>query len=108
MSFKDFVASHTGRYFFEQFGSFTKSIAGLVEEIAKLRALLEMQCASQQRTELAEEMPIIPVPEAMPCIVCNEVVPTGASIAMLYRGVPALLCKTCAEKKGLIIDVPTN
>ena len=101
MSFKDFIASHTGRRFFDGFQEYVGLFKELIEQLTSLNQNLELANATQQA---AMDAVAIAVPEAMPCIACQEVVTMEDAVGITFRGETALLCADCAKNKEILHD----
>jgi hypothetical protein len=100
MSFKEFVQSHTGRSFFDGFTKYVSLFQELVAQLTSLNQNLEHANTAQQQAMAA--VAIAPVPEAMPCIGCQEMVAMEDAVGITFRGETALLCATCAKEKDII------
>jgi len=101
MSFKDFIASHTGRRFFDAFNRGVDLFQELIEQLTSLNQNLDLANAAQHA---AMNAVAIAVPEAMPCIACQEVVTMEDAVGITFRGETALLCADCAKKKEILHD----
>jgi hypothetical protein len=100
MSFKDFIASHTGRRFFDSFQEYVGLFKELIEQLTSLNQNLELANSAQQAAMAA--VAVAAVPEAMPCISCQEMVAMEDAVGITFRGETALLCANCAKQKDII------
>ena len=101
MSFKEFVQSHTGRSFFDGFAKYVGLFQELIAQLTALNQHLEIANATQQQAMTAAVV-AAPIPEAMPCIGCQEMVAIEDAVGITFRGETALLCATCAQEKDII------
>jgi hypothetical protein len=103
MSFKEFIQSHTGRSFFDGFAKYVSLFQELVAQLTALNQHLEIANAAQQQAMIAAVV-AEPIPEAMPCIGCQEMVSIEDAVGITFRGETALLCANCAKEKDIIHD----
>jgi hypothetical protein len=111
MSFKEFVASHTGRRFFDTFQDF---VAGLQEGVVQLTALVQtMRSANNvQEQALARMQACIPhmpsnddikvIPDEALCVSCGQSTVTAVSLTILFQGTACVMCMDCAQKKEVL------
>lgn len=103
MSFKDFIASHTGRRFFDGFAKYVELFQEGIAQLTALNQNLERANAAQH--EAMSAVTLGAVPSSMPCIGCQEVVSMEDAVGITFRGETALLCADCAKEKDIIHDI---
>jgi hypothetical protein len=126
MSFKDFVASHTGRQFFDAFREFVGVFKTYVQQLTIQNQIVEahqraMGAEYQRQVDEANISQAVMeafqaeaaaidanTPENLPCMCCQEICSSATNILMGWRGAVSLICVACAREKGLIDDSSTN
>lgn len=118
MTFKEFVASHTGRHFFDSFREFVATFKTYVEHLRTLNERMaeykeRIQAATQQQGCQGncnhDEAPTSSMPAAAmnvegDCIKCGKTCTTGTSVVLGYQGHVRLLCDPCATEMGVLTE----
>ena len=101
MSFRAFVQSHTGRSFFDGFTKYVNLFQELVAQLTALNQHLEIANAAQHQA-MTTAVVAGPIPDAMPCIGCQEMVSIEDAVGITFRGETVLLCANCAKEKDIL------
>jgi hypothetical protein len=92
---KEFIASHTGRQFFDSFREFVGAFKTYVQQLT-----LQNQVVAEFQTEI--DAVDANMPDSMPCAGCGEICLSSISVMLGWRGAVSLVCVKCAKEKGLI------
>jgi hypothetical protein len=105
MSFKEFMSSHPGRRFLDNFCQMSQALKDLADTTKKM-----MKDQEDIRHRLTEEVPMVAAvaPVEMPCFACGAEVMVGTAVAVTYQGATGVLCVNCATEKELIHGVTAN
>lgn len=113
MTFKEFIASHTGRHFFDSFREFVASFKTYVEHLSAHNAqLAERKKAYEEAVEKAKQQQqqatIDTTQLEGECVGCGKVCQAMNSVVLGYKGTVRLMCDPCATEKGILKDDVTR
>lgn len=126
MSFKEFVASHTGRQFFDAFREFVGVFKTYVQQLTLQNQIVaaHQQAVGAEYQRQVDEANVSQAvmeafqaeadavdantPESMPCMCCQEPCSSETNILVGWRGAVSLICVACAREKGIIDDSNAN
>jgi hypothetical protein len=123
MSFREFVASHTGRHFFDSFREFVVAFKTYVQQLTLQNKIVaaHQQAVARQRYDdpvvnqavadaFEREVNAVDeqTPDSMPCMRCEETCSSEVSVMVGWRGAVSLLCVKCAIEIGVVDASTTN